>query len=415
MTASLLVAQAVVFLVAFGVTWFLTPFAAELARRTGALAYPNERSVHTEPVPYLGGLAMYGGLVAAMLAALALPVLADGVFRGGQGIGVLLAASVIVAVMTLDDLRDISPPAKIAGMVLAASLLFLFNVTLVHFRVPFLGVLVLSSDIAPLANAIWVVLFCNAMNLIDGLDGLAAGVAAIAAGAMFLFALRLQSEGLLEPDSLGPVLLVATCGLSLGFLRWNFSPARIYMGDAGAMLLGLLFAASTMLIGGRITASFSGQTFFFFAPMVIPLIILAIPILDSVLSFGRRLLRGQSWTVADREHLHHRLLALGHGPRRAVVMIYAWTALLAAIVLVPVWTGRGNAAVPFAIAASGLLLWAIFHRGNPNRPLDGATRGFGRRGRHARPVRPEDVDQEIVDTSEVPIVHAPAAGTAGTD
>lgn len=376
--AGVLLADGVVFLVAFLVTWLLTPVAAAVAKRTGALAIPNERSLHTEPTPYLGGAAMYAGLIAAFLVAVLLPPLRDAIFGGPAVLGVLGAATVIFAVMTLDDMRDISPPAKLAGMVLAAGILYLLNVTMVHIRVPFLGVLALSPDLAPLVTAAWVILFCNAMNLIDGLDGLAAGVAAIAAAAMFVFAVRLQSVGFLELESLGPVILAAACGMALGFLRWNFHPAKIYMGDAGAMLLGLLFAASTMLIGGRITASYSGQTFFFFAPMLIPLIILAIPLADVLISFLRRIASGQSWHVADRAHLHHRLLDLGHGERRAVLMIYAWTALLALTVLVPAFTGRGNAVVPFALAGLALFLFAVFHPGNPKRPV------IVWRGKHVR-------------------------------
>lgn len=365
---TLLIADAVVFVVAFAVTWFLTPVAAATARKVGAMAVPNERSLHVDAVPYLGGAAMFVGLLAALGTAALLPPLRDVVLGSTASLGVLLAAVVIFVAMTVDDLRDISPPAKIAAMVLAASILFLLNVTMSYFRVPFLGVIALSWEVAPLVTAIWVILLCNAMNLIDGLDGLAAGVAAIAAGAMFVYAVRLQDVGMLEVESLGPVILVAVCGMSLGFLRWNFHPAKIYMGDAGAMLLGLLFAAATMLIGGRITASYSGQTFFFFAPMLIPFIILGIPLADVFISFVRRVVRGQSWHVADREHLHHRLLDLGHGERRAVLMIYAWSALLALVVLLPAFTGRGNAVVPAALAGLALFLFAIFHPGNPRRP-----------------------------------------------
>lgn len=376
--AGVLLADGVVFLVAFLVTWLLTPVAAAIAKRTGALALPNDRSLHTEPIPYLGGIAMYAGLLAAFVACLALPPLREALFAGPASLGVLAAASVVLVVMTVDDIRDISPPAKIAGMVLAAGILVLLGVTMVHVRVPFLGIVSLHPQAMPLITAVWVILFCNAMNLIDGLDGLAAGVAAIAAAAMFVFAVRLQAVGLLEMESLGPVILAAACGMALGFLRWNFHPAKVYMGDGGAMLLGLLFAAATMLIGGRITASYSGQTFFFFAPMLIPLIILGIPLADVLVSFVRRLARGQSWHVADREHLHHRLLDLGHGERRSVLMIYAWTALLALTVLVPAFTGRGNAVVPFALAGLALFLFAVFHPGNPKRPV------IVWRGKHVR-------------------------------
>ncbi len=364
-----IIADLIVCLTAFAVTWLTTPLVARFARRKGLLAVPNERSTHAKPTPYLGGAAMFVGLLAAFGVAFMLPTLRDAISGGTAALGVILAAGVLFTIMTLDDIRDISPPAKIAGMVLAACILFLLGVTMRYFRIPFFGFVVLSNDFAPLVTAIWVVVMCNALNLIDGLDGLASGVAAIAAGAMLLFALRLQSIGLLDSDSLGPVICAAVIGISLGFLRWNFYPAKIFMGDAGAMLLGLLLAAATMLIGGRVDDSFSGQTFFFFAPLLIPLIILGIPLADAALSFLRRLRRGQSWTTADREHLHHRLLALGHGERRTVLMIYAWTILLGLVVLVPTFTGRGNAVVPIALAGMALFLYAVFHPGSPKRSL----------------------------------------------
>ncbi len=379
MFRELLLADAAVALAALVVTWLLTPLVSRLALRWGALAAPNERTMHDKPTPYLGGTAMYGGLVAAFGAAALLPPLHGAVFQTTQVLGVLAAATVVYVVMTIDDVRDISPPAKIAGIVLAAGLLSFFGVTMIYFRIPFLGLIGLSADVAPLVTAIWLIVMCNAMNLIDGLDGLAAGVAAIAAGAIFLFGFRLQYLGLLDTDSLGPVLCAAVVGMSLGFLRWNFHPAKIFMGDAGAMLLGLLLGASTMLIGGRVNDPFSGQTFFFFAPIVIPIVILGVPIADTVFSIVRRLAKRQSFTVADRAHLHHRLIELGHGPRRAVVLVYAWTFLLACVVLVPTYTGRGNAIVPFALVGLALFLYAVFHPGGPHAVVR------TRPGRHVRP------------------------------
>ena len=135
------------------------------------------------------------------------------------------------------------------------------------------------------------------------------------------------------------------------------------MGDAGAMFLGLLMAVTTITIGGRTADQFSGQTYFFFAPLVIPIVILAVPIVDTVFSFLRRLFRGQSFSQADREHLHHRLMRLGHGPRRAVVILWLWTALLSAVALIPTYTNRGNALVPLALAGLALLLFTYFHPG----------------------------------------------------
>jgi UDP-GlcNAc:undecaprenyl-phosphate GlcNAc-1-phosphate transferase len=152
-------------------------------------------------------------------------------------------------------------------------------------------------------------------------------------------------------------------GICVGFLPHNFNPARIFMGDAGAMFLGLLLATTTITVGGRTADPFSGQTYFFFAPLVIPVVILGVPIVDTAFSFVRRIVRGRSFSVADKDHLHHRLMRLGHGPRRTVVILWLWTALLSAVVLLPTFTNHGNSLVPLAVIALGLLLYVYFHPG----------------------------------------------------
>jgi UDP-GlcNAc:undecaprenyl-phosphate GlcNAc-1-phosphate transferase len=236
-----------------------------------------------------------------------------------------------------------------------------------YFRTPFnlfgAGVVVLSPDLQPLVTALWVVLMTNAVNLIDGLDGLAAGIVAIAGGALFLFADRLFKAGYLDGSNIAPLVAIIAVGVCIGFLPYNWHPSKIIMGDAGALFLGVLLAVPTITIGGRTDFAFSGNTYFFFAPLAIPVIILGVPILDVMFSFVRRLWRRQHWHQADAGHLHHRLMRLGHGPRRTVVMLWAWTALLSAVALVPTYTQEGNAIVPFVAAGLALLLYAVFHPG----------------------------------------------------
>ena len=176
----------------------------------------------------------------------------------------------------IDDLRDVSPPAKIAGQVLSGSILSLLGVTMLYFRVPFASYeyVVLSPDLAPLVTVLTVVVMANAINLIDGLDGLACGIVLIAGAAMFLYADRLFKAGLLEGSNMGPLVAAITVGICVGFLPHNFNPARIFMGDAGAMFLGLLLATTTITVGGRTADPFSGQTYFYFAPLAIPIVIL---------------------------------------------------------------------------------------------------------------------------------------------
>ena len=169
--------------------------------------------------------------------------------------------------------------------------------------------------------------------------------------------------GLLEGSNMAPLVAAVTVGICAGFLPHNFNPARIFMGDAGAMFLGLLLATMTITVGGRTADPFNAQTYFYFAPLAIPLVILGVPLADTAFSFVRRVVKRQSFAQADHEHLHHRLMRMGHGPRRAVVILWLWTALLSAVVLLPTFTERGNSLVPVAVVALGLMLYIYFHPG----------------------------------------------------
>jgi UDP-GlcNAc:undecaprenyl-phosphate GlcNAc-1-phosphate transferase len=248
-----------------------------------------------------------------------------------------------------------------------------------------------------------VIALTNAINLIDGLDGLAAGVVAIGGGALAVYGLRLMQLGVLPLDNIGPLVAVIACGMCIGFLPFNFHPARVFMGDAGALLLGLLMSASTMVIGGRIPVT-SGTTYFFFAPLFIPLFILGVPILDMAFAFVRRTARGTGFHTPDKEHIHHRLLRLGHGHRRSVLILWAWTAVLSGFVLFPLFIPRVNAFIPFGAAALGVGLYTFFHPGLGRRdqeepvpaipdrgPRPGAGSGNG------RPVVPRPGPAGVVD------------------
>jgi UDP-GlcNAc:undecaprenyl-phosphate/decaprenyl-phosphate GlcNAc-1-phosphate transferase len=271
---------------------------------------------------------------------------------------------VIFVVGQVDDLREVSPPAKIAGTVLAGSILSIAGVSILFFRIPFVGLLSLSPDMSALLTVIWVIGMSTAINYVDGLDGLAAGIVAIGAAALLLYCERLFGVGAIGPDNAGPIIAAAVFGACLGFLPHNFHPAKIFMGDAGALLLGLLMAAATIAVGGNTDAQFSGQTFFFFAPLFIPLVILGVPIIDTAFSIVRRARRGAGVTVADKDHLHHRLMRLGHGQRRSVLILWTWTVVLSAIVLFPTYTGgRGDLYIPAAIAVAALLLYTWFGPG----------------------------------------------------
>src|SRR4051794_23349502 len=365
---------AVVFFVAATLTFALVPLVRKLAFRIGAVKVPTARDVHTKAIPELGGAAMFVGFLIAFGVASQIPQFREMFDGSSEPAGVILAAGVMFATGALDDLRDVSPPAKIAGMVLAGSLLSLFGVSMLFFHVPFSGadVIVLSPDLAPLVTVVTVVVFANAINLIDGLDGLAAGIVIIAGTALFLYSTQLFDNGFLEGSNVAPLIAVIAVGVCVGFLPWNFNPARIFMGDAGALFLGLLMAVTTITIGGRADYQYTGTTYFFFAPLVIPLLILGVPIVDTAFSFLRRILRGQSFSVADKDHLHHRLMRLGHGPRRTVVLLWLWTALLSGLALVPTYTSSGNlnALVPIGVFALALVLYAFFVPGRRGGRVD---------------------------------------------
>jgi UDP-GlcNAc:undecaprenyl-phosphate GlcNAc-1-phosphate transferase len=356
---------AVVLAVAAIVTALTTPLVRLMALRFGAVQYPTARSTHDKPMPTIGGAAMFIGFLAAMATASQIPQFHEIFHNSTEPLGLVLAAGVMFLVGAVDDLRPVSPPAKIAGQVLSGSLLSVLGVTMLYFRVPFASwdYIILSPDLAPLVTVLTVVLMANAINLIDGLDGLAAGIVIIAGSALFLYSDRLFKAHLLEGSNIGPLVAILAVGVCVGFLPFNFNPARIFMGDAGAMFLGLLMAATTITVGGRTADQFSGQTYFFFAPLFIPVVILGVPMIDTAFSFIRRVYRRKSFAVADKDHLHHRLMRLGHGPRRSVVILWLWTALLSALVLTPTYTNRGNALVPTGVLGLALLLYAFFHPG----------------------------------------------------
>lgn len=342
------------------VTALVVPIVRILAVRVGAIDQPGGRHVHERATPTLGGLAMLVGVLVALGAASVVGGFHAVFLDSSEPLGVALAATVICVLGAIDDVVDLSAPAKVATQVLAASILWYFGVTMFWFKVPFAGIVVLAPSMLPLLTAIWVIAMTNAINLIDGLDGLAAGIVAIASIAFGIYSLHLQALGQLPASSIGPVVAFVTAGVAIGFLPWNFNPARIFMGDAGAMLLGLLLAAATSVVGGR-TANVSDQTFFFFAPLVIPFVILGVPMVDMVLAVVRRARHHQSVATPDNLHLHHRLREMGHGPRRAVAILWVWTAVLSAFALVPSFVPSLTAELPILVVAAGVLLFTLLH------------------------------------------------------
>ncbi len=300
-----------VFLVAAAVTYLLTPIARRVAIRTGAMAEPRDRDVHAIPTPRLGGVAMYGGVVAAFLVAKRLPTLGKTFEGSSEDTALLVAGGLICLLGAVDDRWGLDAFTKLAGQALAAGVMVLLGLQLLYLPIPGSeGTFILTKELAVLATVALSLVMVNAINFIDGLDGLAAGVVAIAAGAFFVFSYQLSVEQrniVARPATLISAVLVGVC---VGFLPHNFNPARIFMGDAGSMLIGLMLAAASTSGIGSLAFDQLGNTqqAAFFVPLIVPAIVLAVPFIDLVLAIVRRMRAGRPVFAPDKEHLHHRLL-----------------------------------------------------------------------------------------------------------
>jgi len=340
-----------VFLVAAAVTYLLTVIAREIALRTGAVAEVRDRDVHAEPIPYLGGLAMLGGLVAAYGVGRELPFLsaAGSPFVFQDAGVVILAGAMVCGVGVLDDLFELDWLTKLGGQVIAVAFLIWSGIQL-RFIPTSADQQFFALDPAQgaLLTAVLVIATVNAVNFVDGLDGLAAGVVGIGAAAFFVFSYQLANLNGITLATTGAFLSAALAGACAGFLPHNFHPARLFMGDSGSMLLGLVLSASTLTL----TTQFSGQEITrggagsdvnpaaYFLPLLLPLTILIVPIADLVLAVARRGWAGRSPFSPDKQHLHHRLLEIGHSQRRAVVIMWLWAGLIGfGTVLASLYTG----------------------------------------------------------------------------
>ncbi|MFC7376704.1 glycosyltransferase family 4 protein [Brachybacterium sp. GCM10030267] len=326
-----------ILLVSAAVTYLITPAVRLLARRAGAMTAVRDRDVHDSVTPRLGGVAMFAGVAAAILVASNVPFL-EGLYRdSGQPWAILAAAGLVCLLGAADDKWDLDWVTKLAGQVLAALLLAWQGVQLVS--LPIGGVTLLSPRTALVLTVLVVVVSMNAVNFVDGLDGLAAGVMAIGGAGFFVYAYTLtRSASTTDYSSLAALLTAVMIGACLGFLPHNLTRARIFMGDSGSMLLGLLLAASTIAVTGQVDpARLSGADFFGqFLPILLPVGVMVIPILDFGLAVVRRIGSGRSPFHADKAHLHHRLLSLGHSKRTAVLIMYTWTVVISVGLLLPI-------------------------------------------------------------------------------
>ena len=305
------------FLLAAAVTALLTPVTMRIARAVGAIDEPRERGLSERPTPLLGGLAIFGGVLVAALA-----FLPPG-YAGADHLweGVLFAAALITVVGALDDRFDLPPAVKLGGQVLAAVIVVHFGVTVKAITLPFVGKLDFPNagvtNAGPVLTVIGLVAMMNVVNFSDGVDGLAAGVCAIIAATLAVIAFDL---GRAQPG----VLAALTAGAALGFLIYNFPPASSFMGDCGANLLGLLMGVVTVEAAVKTAAVVS---------FVLPLILLAVPFLDTTFVVLKRLKYRRPIYASDSEHFHHRMARIGFSSRRTIAYLYAWTLLFAGLAL----------------------------------------------------------------------------------
>ncbi len=345
----------VVMAVAAVASFAITPLLRAVVVRLGWFDVPIEGKAHSTPVPGFGGIALFVSLIAAFIAAMVLPSLRD-TFRFSEAFGLLIGGAIVLVLGVLDDHHDLPQLPRLAGMIFAAGIVYLSGVQMSFFWLPGIGTISLTPELAGVATILWIVLLMIAVNFIDGLDGLAAGLTAIAAGALFLYMTRLPQE-FLGPDPLAPLAAAALFGACIGFLPFNFFPARIFMGDTGAMPLGLFLAVATISMIGRFTGPGSAGGRLALPLIFTPIVFAAIPVGNFVFVTLRRLKNRQPIMVGERdEHIHYRLLQLGHSHRRAVLVMYGWALVLAAGLVVAGTISWGRFVLALAAAGGTVLL-----------------------------------------------------------
>lgn len=342
--------------VSAAVTYLLTGPVRKFAIAAGAMPEIRARDVHREPTPRLGGIAMFGGLCAGLLVAAHLSNLGDVFNLSNEPRALLSGAGLIWLLGVLDDKWGVDALIKLGVQMIAAGVMVLQGLTILWLPVPGVGTVALTPIQSTLLTVALVVITINAVNFVDGLDGLAAGMVCIASIAFFMYAYRMWYGYGIEAAAPATLFSAILIGMCLGFLPHNIHPARIFMGDSGSMLIGLVLSSGAISITGQVDpdaiTDFTGstrETVHFmvpvYMPLLLPLTMIAIPAADLVLAVVRRTWKGQSPFAADRGHLHHRLLEIGHSHSRAVLIMYFWAALFA------------FAAVAFSVNSSSL--WIV--------------------------------------------------------
>lgn len=346
-------------LAAVAVTYLVTPVVRIWAYKWGAMAEVRDRDVHNTPTPRWGGIAMFMGLCVSVLLASHLPLMGT-IFTDRRQFVALIAGAIIIVVLgMLDDRVGLDAATKLVGQILAAATMAMQGITVVW--LPIHGTFILDPTTSVLLTVLVVLISVNAVNMVDGLDGLAASVVGIGASAYFTYSYVLSVQNGYQRAALATLVSASLIGMCVGFLPHNWYRAKLFMGDTGSMLIGYLMAASSIMLTGQVDpgALSGGALLPAFLPILLPLMILAIPLLDLALAVVRRTRRGRTPFAPDKEHLHHRLLDLGHGQERAVMIMAAFTALIAfggiSTAFIPYWASLGG----IVIGLIALIVWVL--------------------------------------------------------
>ncbi len=307
--------------------YLITPFVKTLAMKAGAFINLRSRDTHTVVTPRWGGIGMWISMSVTFLVVSHLPLVAKSF--GREATGIFLAGTFIMILGALDDLYDLDSITKFAGQAVAGGILLLHGVQILW--LPINGIYILPPSIGQLLTILFVMVVINAINFVDGLDGLATGIVAICAMAFFGFSYLLAVVNGLNRAGAPSLITAIIIGVCIGFLPHNYHPARIFMGDSGAMFLGLLLSAAAITLTGQIdlNAITNQSSNKVLLPLLLPFSVLAIPLIDLSMAIVRRLRAGRSPFAADKEHLHHKLLSMGNSHRRTSAILYSWTAMFA--------------------------------------------------------------------------------------
>ena len=338
------------------ITYLLTPLVRDLAIKAGAVTAIRSRDVHLEPTPRWGGLAMWLSMALTLVIVNYMPLVHKSF--GSEATGIFLSGTFILLLGLLDDRFDLDPITKFAGQALAAGILLIYGVQILW--LPINGITTLPTNIGQLLTILFVMVVINAINFVDGLDGLATGIVMICAASFFAFSYLLAVINGLNRAGAPSLITAVVIGLCLGFLPHNFHPAQIFMGDSGAMFLGLMVSASAITLTGQVDASAiteeNGSSALL--PLLLPFTVLAIPLLDFAMAILRRVKAGRSPFAADREHLHHRIMRFGLTQQRTTIVLYLWTAMFALPTVIAAF-----ASIWIAILAGALIfltsVWVI--------------------------------------------------------